>query len=644
MSRKKRVMAVIVFGLITSIFLSTVYAADRSSPKERQMWNLQNADIRAVIQTVSELTHKNFVVDPRVQGHVTLVSAKPMSPDEMYTVFLSMLQVLNYSAIPAGDVIKIIPSMDAKGYGGTLVNAKSPGSGDQVVVRVVPVNNVSAMQLVSIIRPLMLDWGSVNAYQPSNALVLAGPAANINQLIAIVTNLDQNNGSTVQVLHLKYADATKLAQVIQALQSSDSGQGKVSNVSVVADPSDNALLVSGNATNRKKSIELIRQLDTVNAAGENNTAVIHLNYLTAKELAPMLTKLAHGFMEEAKKNVHGGVMARAGTFGVGAESDAAVSIQAVKDANAIVMSGPHEVIQSLEKVIKKIDTRPQEVLVQAIIVKIDESAMSQLGIQWGMGNPNPAASEGSALSQAFQNGLGYIRNGSFSAVIQALMTNANTDILATPSILVLNNQKASISDGKNIGMYNRQYGASTAGTAGDSTLPYNTYDRKDVTLSLNVTPQIAPDNTVKLKIRQKDDSLMQGQDANNPNPTINTSKIDTSVLVNSGDILVLGGLISNNDTLQDQKIPILGDIPLIGKLFHSTQHNVEKKNLMVFIRPVIINNKEDAQVQSMKKYNFVRYQQMRRKDGMGLSNADRYPVLPYVDSHQDVTLPDPFNG
>src|SRR3990167_3040671 len=640
MSKKRLSIAAFVANTVLSTLLCSAVYADPSAPplatptqSQKQMWNLQNADIRAVIQAISQLTNKNFVVDPRVQGHVTLVSAKPMTLEEMYHVFLSMLQVLNYSAIPAGNIIKIVPSMDAKGYGGTLVNSSNPGSGDQVVVRVVPVNNVSAIQLVSIIRPLMLDWGSVSAYQPSNALILSGSAANVNQLISIVNNLDQNNGSTAEVVRLKYADAAKLAQVIQSLQSSDSNQGKVSNVSVVADAASNVLLVSGNGVNRERSVKLIKQLDTPNAAGENNTAVVHLNYLTAKELAPMLTKLAHGYVEQAKKRTPGGGALMSNSFGVGNNGENSdVSIQSVKDANAIVMSGPHQIIQSLKGVIAKIDTRPQEVLVQAIIVKIDESAMSQLGIQWGMGDPRQTSSDGTAIiSQAFQNGLGYIRNGSFSAVIQALMTNANTDILATPSILVLNNQKASISDGKNIGMYNRQYGANTTNT-GDSTVPFNTYDRKDVTLSLNVTPQIAPDNTVKLKIRQKDDSLMQGQDPNNPNPTINTSKIDTTVLVNSGDILVLGGLISNNDTVQDQKIPILGDIPLIGRLFHSKQHSTEKKNLMVFIRPMIINNKKDAQAQSMKQYNYARYQQMRRKDGLGLSNADRHPVLPYVDT------------
>jgi len=184
----------------------------KTENNRKQMWNLQNADIQAVVETISQLTGKNFVVDPRVQGRVTLISAKPMTVNEMYKVFLSMLQVLNYAAVPSGKVIKIVPAMDAKGYGGTLVTSKNPGSGDQVVVRVVPVDSISAVQLVSILQPLMLNSGSVSAYQPSNSLVLAGAASNVNQLVQIIHNLDNNSGSSVKVVHLKYADATKLAQ------------------------------------------------------------------------------------------------------------------------------------------------------------------------------------------------------------------------------------------------------------------------------------------------------------------------------------------------------------------------------------------------------------------------------------------------
>lgn len=608
-----------VFSIIAMLFVF-VFSACAQTP-EKQVWNLQDADIRAVIQTIAELTHKNFIIDPRVQGKITLVSSKPMNIDETYRVFLSMLQVLNYSAVASENAIKIIPAMDAKAFGESLSN-----NGEEVVVRVVTVNNVSAMQLVPVLRPLMLDWGTINAYQPSNALVLAGFSSNVNRLVNIIHSLDENNAVQTEVVKLRYADAAKLERVIQSLQVANNNQGKVSNVAIAADVRANALLVSGGKSNRADTIALIKQLDGENSAGENNTRVVRLNYLTAKKLAPVLTKLAQGYVQEEKdKKVRSTTV-----YGVGAVGNPSVSIQFVEDDNAIVMRGPYSIMQGLQTVIEKLDTRPQEVLVQAIIVRIDETALEKLGVEWGTGDLG---------SESFANGLGYIHGGNINAIINALNSSGNTDILSTPSILVLNNQKAVISDGKNVGIYNRSYDS----TQDDSTVPYNTYTRQDVALSLAVTPQIAPDNTMKLMINHQNDSLAQDAQNQDPNnPTINTSKIDTSVLVNSGDILVLGGLISNNETESIQKIPLLGDIPLLGHLFQYKQKSIDKKNLMVFIKPILIKDKNQANQQSMNQYDYMRYQQLRKQNDLGVSNREAHPVLPINHFPNTVVLPPPF--
>lgn len=629
----QRIIRYIIAGVLALTLSSQ--AAVTSQPS--QVWNLEQADIRAVIQTVAQLTGKNFIVDPRVQGKITLVSSQAMNREEVYQVFLSMLQILNYAAVSSSNnVVKIVPASDAKAYGGNLLaNADHPDN-DEVVVRVVTVDHVSAAQLVPVLRPLLLNWGSVSAYRPSNALVLAGFASNIERLVKIIHHLDHNNGSETEVVKLHYADAAKLQRVIQSLQSANHNQGKVSHVAVAADVRANALLVSGNPNNRSKTIALIQQLDTP-ATGGNNTRVVRLNYLTAKKLAPMLTKLASGY-QEVSKDKKGD---NASAYGVSTAGNPMVSIQAVEDENAIVMRGPYSVMQNLQKVIKTLDSRPQEVLVQAIIVRIDETALSKLGIQWGSGNPeNTTDSSGNLVSQVFNNGVGYIHDGSIGAIIHALSTNGNTDILSTPSILVLNNQKALISDGKNIGLYNRSYDDTSTD---DSSTAYNTYERQDVALSLAVTPQIAPDNTVKLDIKHENDSLAQDAQNQDPNnPTINTSKIDTSVLVNSGDVLVLGGLISNNATESIQKIPLLGDIPLLGHLFRYKQKSIDKKNLMVFIKPVIINNKKEADIQSMRQYNYARYQQLRKDNQLGVSNSNAHQVLPYRKTEKKVLLPSPF--
>lgn len=635
--RSQRMQRIIRYIISTALALTLSCQVDAAA-KSSQLWNLQQADVRAVIQTVAQLTGKNFIVDPRVQGKITLVSSQAMNSDEMYQVFLSMLQVLNYAAVPAGNIVKIVPASDAKAYGGKLLANTDHRSGDEVVVRVVTVDHVSAAQLVPVLRPLVLNWGSVSAYRPSNALVLAGFAANIERLVKIIHHLDHNNGSETEVVKLHYADAAKLQRVIQSLQSANHNEGKVNNIAIAADVRANALLVSGNHNNRANTVALIKQLDTPSTGG-NNTKVVRLNYLTAKKIAPMLTKLAAGYQQASKdrKGRNGSV------YGVSTIGNPTISIQAVEGENAIVMRGPYSVMQNLQKVIKTLDSRPQEVLVQAIIVRIDETALSKLGIQWGSGNPeNTTDSSGNVVSEVFNNGVGYIHDGSIGAIINALTSNGNTDILSTPSILVLNNQKALISDGKNIGLYNRSYNDDNAD---DSSVAYNTYERQDVALSLAVTPQIAPDNTVKLEIKHENDSL--AQDAQNPdpnNPTINTSKIDTSVLVNSGDVLVLGGLISNNATESIQKIPFLGDIPLLGHLFRYKQKSIDKKNLMVFIKPVIINNKKEANVQSMQRYNYARYQQLRKDNQLDVSNGNAHQVLPYRESQQKILLPEPFQS
>lgn len=585
-------------------FLVSLLLAISAAVGAQQTWNLRDADIRAVIQSIAQITGKNFIVDPRVQGKISLISSQPMDADESYHAFLSMLQVLNYAAITEGGMTKIVPAMDAKTYA-SQYSASAQSGADPVVVRVIPVNHVSALQLVPVLRPLSVDWGNVSAYRPANALVLAGFQSNINRLVDVIHQLDRGSDVATQVVKLQYADAAKLLRVIEALQQANNNQGKVSHVSLSADVRANALLVNGSDTNRARMVTLIKELDGESNVSENNTRVLRLNYLTAKNIAPVLTELANGYQAAERERKPG----KTSVYGVNVAGNPTVSIQSVDDENAIVMRGPYSVMQNLVSIVNQLDNRPQEVLVQAIIVRIDETALTKLGVQWGSGDPESSVdSNGNLLSQTFSNGVGYIHAGSIGAIIHALTSNGNSDILATPSILVLNNQKALISDGKNIGLYNRSYDDQE-----DATVPYNTYERQDVALSLAVTPQIAPDNTVKLMIKHENDSLAQDAQNQDPNnPTINTSKIDTSVLVNSGDVLVLGGLISNNAIESTQKIPFLGDIPLLGRLFQYKQHSIDKKNLMVFIRPVIINNRQQADVQSQRQYRYMRDQQQRR--------------------------------
>ncbi len=635
---------VFVFLFLLCVFITSTPALSPAeqtntplvSKKATQMWNLQDANIRAVIEAISKLTGKNFIVDPRVQGKVTIISSKPMQVDELYQVFLSMLQVLNYVAIPAGKVIKIIPVIQAKEYAGLSSATSAPGVGDEVVVRVIGLNSVSAQQLVPALQPLIEEWGTITAYSPSNTLILAGSANNVNRLVAIIHTMDEKNASRISVVRLRYANAKKIVETIKALQASERSEGKVSNVSLAASSENNAILISGNAENRYRVKALIQSLDTPNSNGDISTVVLHLKYLGAKKLAPILLKVARGQLVASKEERD--VQDK---LGVGETQESAISVQAELDDNAIIISAPSRMITALKRVVKQLDIRPEQVLVQAIIVRVDENTLKQLGVQWGTTNPFDGGDMITATN--FPAGIGFIPHGNITVLVQALMTNASTDILATPSVVVLNNKSATISDGKNVGIINRQYAGVGAPVTDNSALPFNTIQRQDVTLQLKVKPQITPDNTINLEIDQQDNSLDPEARSGPENPTIDTSKINTSVLVNSGDILVLGGLISNDNKEIQNKIPVLGDIPILGYLFRYKNHDIEKKNLMVFIRPVILHTRRQTIEETRQRYDYMRYQEQRKRAGLNVDMDDE-PVLPPVDKEKMIRLPDPFES
>jgi general secretion pathway protein D len=630
-----------------------------TSRMTQQVWNLKDADIRAIIQTVSMITGKTFIIDPRVQGKVTFISQHPMSVNELYNAFLSMLQVLNYAAVPGGGVTKIVPSVDANSMNNKVVSRFHPGAGDELVVRVVPINNVSAIQLIPVLRPLMPQWSSITAYSPSNSLILASTAANINHLVKIINKMDSRSENETSIITLKHANAENIVSVVTKLQSGERALGKTPNVSVAADKLSNTILISGNLNNISTMKSLITQMDNRATDSTNAAKVVFLNYLSAKKLAPVLNKIANGQENDAK-----------GKGTTATDSNSKVSVQAEPDNdNALIIRAPNNIMSQLVNVIKRLDVRPQQVLVEAIIVKMNESLLKQLGIVWGTvisntGTPdNPNApgqpiNNGAASSPSntfalkiAPGGFGFMQNSSLQVLIHALSSDASTDILSTPTIVVLNGQKATISDGQNVGIVNRSYQNSSPGTGSDVQglgVPYNTIERKDITLSLTVTPQISPNHTLRLKITQQDDSLASQIDPGTPgsdNPVIDTSKITTNVLVRSGDILVLGGLVDHSTKKNDQKVPFLGSIPLIGRLFSYTNHDVEKKDLMIFLKPVIINTNYERRKATLKKYHYMRGEMLGIKAGPTLHPNDS-PVLPNIPSTRQLNrdaLPAPYN-
>ncbi len=615
----------------------------------KRLWNLQDADILSVINEVSQDTGKNFVVDPRVTGKISLISSKPLRQGEVYQVFLSVLGVLGYSAIPNGNVVKIVPNMESGEQATKVATTGSPGKGDEVVVRVIPLENVSSSQLIPVLRPLLPQWSNISAYTPGNVLVLMGRAANVERIYNIVQDVDKSSSNGIQIIPLHHAAAAQVANVLNNLQAASRSAGETPMVSVAVDERSNSILLGGPKASRLRMRVLISQLDATASSPSGNTEVIYLRYLEAKPLALLLSKIATNIL--GKDGAHYEVNATSVSSSMSSTTNSvskdttttSTNIQAEPNTNAIIITAQPALMQALKAVIAKLDIRPAQVLVEAIIAEVDESNLTSLGIQWGSvtsGDANTSSETGAAVTSFPPLGAGVIGimpHVQLRAVLSLLRNQNGVDILSTPSIMVLDNQKATIEIGQDVPFQTGSY--ATTGNATTAT-PFTTNSYKPVTLKLDVTPQINLGTSVRLKLNLKNDTLQNPQ---NPGltPLINTSKITNSVIINSDDVLVLGGLMSRSNNENINKVPILGDVPILGPLFQQKTHNQQKKNLMVFIKPVIMRMNDDALRITEMKYDSMRSTLANFKDN--LAEIGDKPVdarLPPWKNKKD--LPTPF--
>lgn len=679
-------------------------STNASAAPETRLWNLNNVDIRDLIQEVSRETGKNFIIDPRVQGRVTMISSTPMNAKAVYQVFLSTLQVLGYSAIPFGKVIKIVPDADAITQANRLSNSLSPGMGDEIVVRAITVKNVNSDQLIPVLRPLLPQSAVIASYGPSSVLIVAGRANTVERIAEIVNKVDTANVNGIDVIPLNYAIAQDIVNSIQQLLSSSKSFSQNSpQVSVSVDDRSNSILLSGNANERLKIKVLISQLDTPNQQ-TGNTDIIYLHYLKAQDLVPVLAGIAQGYYHGPVGTVIGtrsqigvdytaqggsdfddgtssGSSSSSGTPGmssgggnplgnqqqalntgagspgqtaitsiVGGTSSGSggenqqqkpkVEIVAEPNTNAVIINAPPALLRSLKTIIYKLDIRPAQILVEALIAEVDQTTSQQLGIQWGsVTQANQAGISGNDAAAGFQEGLGIITGQgihNLQAVIRAIGQDQESNILSTPSIVVLDNHQAKIIIGQEVSVQNAAYqnNAQSGGT------PYETYDRRKVALHLYVTPQIDQGKSLLLSIDQGNDSL-QDPDNLTTTPVFNISSIRTSVLVNSGDILVLGGLMKNELDRSDHGIPLLKDIPGLGDLFKVNNKSKNKRNLLVFIRPIILYNDHQAINITSGKYNDVRQMQLNWFNKEFYQPDYKDNVLPPY--RKPKTLPNPFS-
>ena len=625
--------------------------------------NLKDADINALVESMSVLTGKNFIVDPRVKGRVTIISAKPMDEKELYEVFLAVLGVHGFAAVPSGKVIKIVPAAGAKQESIPTVDQRQGVEPDQVVTRVIQVQNVSAAQIVPILRPLIPPQGHLAAYTPTNVLIVSDSAANVERVASIIGRIDLASNEEVEIVALRHASATEVVRVLTALEQGKARNDPAATVGtpprMVADERTNSILLSGDKLSRLRLRTLIAHLDTPVDSG-GNTQVIYLRYAKAKDLVTVLQGVSKNLSSEAARNapVPGGQSAPPGG-GSSGSSASLVDIQADEATNALVITAPPEVIRSIRSVIAQLDVRRAQVLVEAVIAEISAEKAAELGVQWVIdassnglvGFTNFDAGTASlanliglaaqadsgdltALSaarvpQGAQIAVGdFTGNNRFGALISALAKDADTNVLSTPVVVTLDNEEAEIVVGQNVPFVTGTYTTSTGGTDTSVGNPFQTIQRQDVGITLKVKPQINEGNAVKLEISQEVSNVVPSANSASQGPTTNKRAIKTNVLVEDGQILVLGGLIDDQLTETAQKVPLLGDVPLLGNLFRYRNTSKLKRNLMVFLHPVILRDPAQGNLYTSSKYSYIRQEQLAARDkGVYLLPDVQSPVL-----------------
>ncbi|WP_297925457.1 type II secretion system secretin GspD [Metallibacterium sp.] len=580
--------------------------------------NLRNVDIRTLIDTVSKATGINFVVDPRVRGNVTVVSSTPMDRDALYQVFLSVLEVYGYAAVPSGPVVKIVPSINAR------QTLQLHGQGEALITRVIHVSTVPVAQLLPLLRPLLPPQAVLSAYPPGNVLIVTDRAADIDGIVKLVRQLDNPANGGVSIVQLRYASAEQVARTLNALQSSAAGEGGMPPVPVVADARSNSILIAGDPAAQARMRALIQQLD-VSLPAAGNSQVIFLRYAKAEAMAKLLQQVVQTQEKTSEK--------------AKSAPESPINIQADVTNNALIITGPPDRVRDLQQLVRQLDVRPKEVLIDAIIAEVSGDLSRQLGAQIAVlpsvgSTQNPVAVSNftngalplatlaggaSAIGQALAAspgvflGFGSNRSGQarYGLLLNALQSNSATNILSTPSLMTLDNKQAEIVVGQDVPFVTGSYSTTlNQGGGGTVTSPFQTIERKKVGITLKVTPQINEGDSVRLKLDLTVSSIAPSI-SGAVDLITNTRQVKTVVITDNGAIVVLGGLIQDSYTNSVQKVPLLGSLPFIGRLFSSTSRQLQKQNLMIFLHPVIIDTQNAANAYTAEKYRILRQQSAR---------------------------------
>ena len=610
--------------------------------------NWKDADIRQVVEAVSAVTGKNFILDPRVTGRVTLLSPTPLGPDALYEAFLSILQVHGYVAVESGDLVKIIPDATARQFPSRLGTDGAAGP-DDMATSVVQLRNVGATQLVPILRPLIPQYGHLVAHAGSNMLIISDRAANVTRMLSIVRRIDQASDEDIEVIPLQHASASEIVRIMTALTQTARGDGAPVTTSLVADARTNSVLIGGDRNERLRLRTLIAHLDTPLEEG-GDTQVRYLRYADSEDLS---TKLQQHFT--------GQMQATAGQAAGASPSMDGISVWADTQTNAIVVNAPPKMMRSLMQIVDKLDIRRAQVLVEAIIVEVTVDQKNELGVTWaieGSGTDAPiavtnfpgfmngvvqlgsAASGGGTgdptglIGEGITMGVGRISDSgiSFAAVLRALEGDADTNIISTPSVVTTDNEEATLNVGQEVPFVTGSF-SNTGGSGAIN--PFQTVQRQQVGVKLAITPQINEGNSMLLNISQEISSIASSS-SGAVDLVTNQRIVETTVIVDDGQILVLGGLLE--DVLREsvQSVPVLGKIPLLGNLFRSRKTEKVKTNLMIFIRPTILRDSAQTAFETNQKYNMIRDVQRGAEDrGVQLMPGESRPMLPPLEEMPD---------
>ena len=596
--------------------------------------NFANAEIEAVARTMATITGRNVVVDPRVKGTMNLSTDRPVSPAAAYNLFLATLRLQGYTVVETAGLDKVVPEADAKLQGGAVSAGPVTARSNQIVTQIFRLNFETANNLVPVLRPLISPNNTISVNPGNNSLIITDYADNLQRMARIIATMDVSNATEVEILSLKHAIATDLAPlVLRLVESSGSGaaagQADTSfRTTLIAEPRSNTLILRAANPARlalvKSLVDKLDQPSTQSNGASGNIYVVYLKNADATKLAATLRAALTGEVRAAAS----------GAAGSAAAAPAAATggqIQADVATNSLIITAPEPQYRQLRAVIDRLDGRRAQVLVESLIVEVNAERAAEFGIQWqgplgkagdgviGLLGTNFGAAGKNIISLATGDGVvapgaglnfGALQrtNGIYVLGFLAnfLETSGSGNVLSTPNLLTLDNEEAKIVIGENVPFITGQFTNTGSGGGGGSVNPFTTVERKDVGLTLKVKPQINENGTVKLVIYQETSAVKAGTEMAVNGPTTSKRTIESTVLVDDGSIVVLGGLLQDKYSGNEGKVPGLGDVPVFGNLFKNEARTRNKTNLMVFLRPVVVRDAQASDNLSMDRYELMR--------------------------------------